>query len=162
MAKPKKKNLIIIGIFIVVVVIIVIASLARKKEGIKIQTETVSLGELISTVSGAAKIQPEVEVKISAKVSGQIIELKVKEGDWVQEGQILVQLDPEEYTAMMERSSSNLDYAKAGFNKAKNEYERAKKLHSDNLISDAELDGQRGFSRDLGSTLLELTSQKIC
>ncbi len=140
MAISKKKRMMIFGAFFIVVVAIVISTLARKKEGIKVQTEKVALGELTSTVSGAAKIEPEVEVKISAKVSGQITELYVKEGERVEKGQILVQLDPEEYTASMQRSRSNLDFARAGYNKAKNEYERAKKLHADNLISDAELE----------------------
>lgn len=140
MAKPKKRKILIPAIFLVVIVIIVIASLARKKEGIKVQTETVTRGKLVSTVSGAAKIQPEVEIKISAKVSGQIIALNVKEGDPVHTGEVLVQLDPEEYQASVEQSESNLNFARAGYNKAKNEYERSRKLHADNLISDAELE----------------------
>jgi len=155
MAKPKRKKFIIFGLFVLVIAVIIIASLARKKEGIKVQTETATQGKLVSTVSGAAKIQPEVEVKISAKVSGQIIGLNVKEGDWVQEGQVLVQLDPEEYTASVERSKSNLDYAKAGYNKAKNEYERAKKLHTDHLISDAELEIAKSTYEQSGSTVAQ-------
>jgi HlyD family secretion protein len=155
MAKTKKKKLIIFGLFVVVIAVIIIASLARKKEGIKVQTEKATCGKLIATVSGAAKIQPEVEVKISAKVSGQIITLNVKEGDWVHEGQVLVQLDPEEYTAAEERSKSNLDFAKAGYNKAKNEYERAQKLHTDHLISDAELEIAKSTYEQSGSTVAQ-------
>lgn len=140
MAKKNKKKLFIIAGFILVIAVIVIVSLSRKKEGIKIQTDMVSKGHLVATVSGPAKIQPEVEVKISAKVSGQIISLGVKEGDRVNKGQFLVQLDPEEYKAAVEQSESNLKFTEAGYEKALNEYERAKKLHKDNLISDAELE----------------------
>ncbi|MBN2103804.1 efflux RND transporter periplasmic adaptor subunit [bacterium] len=153
MAKSKKKKLIIFGIFILFVVFIVIATLARKKEGIKVQTEKVSRGRLVSTVSGPAKIEPEIEVKISAKVSGQIIKLGVNEGDSVSAGDFLVQLDPEEYKASVEQSQSNRDYAVAGYNKAKNEYERAKKLHADNLISDAELEIAKSTFEQAASTV---------
>jgi len=153
MAKSKKKKLIIFGIFIAVIAIIVIASLARKKEGIKVQTEKVGCGRLIATVSGPAKIEPEVEVKISAKVSGQIIRLGVHEGDSVDTGDFLVQLDPEEYRATVEQARSNRDYAVAGYNKAKNEYERSKKLHADNLISDAELEIAKSTFEQAESTV---------
>ena len=153
MANSKKKRLIIFGIFLLVILVIVIATLARKKEGIKIQTEKVSRGKLVSTVSGAAKIEPEVEVKISAKVSGQIMKLGVKEGDVVKEGDFLVRLDQEEYTAAVEQASSNLNFAKAGYDKSFNEYERAKKLYKDDLISDAELEIARSTYKQAESTV---------
>lgn len=153
MALSKKKKLLIFGIFILVIAVIVIATLVRKKEGIKVQTEKVSRGRLVATVSGPAKIEPEVEVKISAKVSGQIMKLGVEEGDSVATGDFLVQLDPEEYQASVEQARSNLDYAVAGYNKAKNEYDRSQKLHADNLISDAELEIARSTFEQSKSTV---------
>ena len=155
MAMSKKKKLIIFGAFIGFILLIVIATLARKKEGIKIQTDKVSQGRLTASVSGAAKIEPEVEVKISAKVSGQIIDLGVKEGDPVKTGDFLVQLDPEEYTAAVEQAKSNSDFAVAGYNKADSEYERAKKLHKDNLISDAELEIAKSTYEQSKSTVAQ-------
>jgi HlyD family secretion protein len=136
----KKKLFIFLGVVVVLLVIVVIN--LRKSSGgkVKVQTDKVTRGSITASVSGSAKIQPEVQVKISAKVSGQIMELGVQEGDDVNKGDFLVQLDPEFYRAAVEQAKSNLDYAKAGHEKALNEYERSKKLFADNLISNAELE----------------------
>jgi len=141
MEKSKKKKVFIFIGALIVLLIIVVANL-KKSSGasIKVQTDRVTRGNITASVSGSAKIQPEVQVKISAKVSGQIVKLGVEEGDYVKKGQFLVQLDPTYYKAAVEQTESSLEYAKAGFEKAKNEYERSKKLFADNLISKAELE----------------------
>ncbi|MBN1550807.1 efflux RND transporter periplasmic adaptor subunit, partial [bacterium] len=135
----KKKIFILIGI-VSILAIFVFANLQKKGQKTKIQAEKVIKGTITETVSGSARIQPEVQVKISANVSGQIVKLGVKEGDSVKEGQFLVQLDQEYYKAALEQTESNVAFAKAGYTKAKNEYERYKKLFDDNLTSEAELD----------------------
>lgn len=141
MKKPTRKKLFITVGIVVVILIIIVVNLKKSTAGkIKVQTDIVTRGKLVSSVSGSAKIQPEVQVKISAKVSGQIVKLGVKDGDDVKKDQFLVQLDPEYYRAAVEQTESNLRYAMAGFEKAKNEYERSKKLFRDNLLSQAELD----------------------
>ncbi len=141
MKKPKKRSIFIIIGIVVVLAVIVIANLKKSGgKGVTVQSVKVEQGELVSTVSGPAKIQPEIQVKISAKVSGQIVRMEVKEGQLVNKGDFLVQLDQEYYRAALEQSQSNLNYAKAGFNKAKNEYGRSKTLFKDNLISASELD----------------------
>jgi len=135
----KKKLLIIIGI-VVVLAVFIIANLNKQGQKTKVQTDKVTKGTIIETVSGSARIQPEVQVKISAKVSGQIIDLGVKEGDPVKEGQFLVQLDQEYYQAAVEQTESSLAFARAGYTKAENEFNRYKQLFEDNLTSEAELD----------------------
>ena len=140
MAKLKKKKLLIFVGAVVVLLIIIVRNLSMSGGEIKVQTEIVKRGDLEESVSGSAKIQPEVQVKISAKVSGQILELGVVEGDHVTEGQFLAQLDQEFYRSAVDQSSSNLNYARAGYEKALSEYERSKKLFNDNLISSAELE----------------------
>jgi len=141
MEKSKKKKLFIFIGALVVLLIIVVANLKKSSgQSIKVQTDKVTQGNITASVSGSAKIQPEVQVKISANVSGQIVKLGVEEGDYVKKGQFLVQLDPTYYKAAVEQTASSLKYAKAGFEKTKNEYERSKKLFADNLISKAELD----------------------
>ena len=136
----KKKLFIFIGVVIVIGIFVVVNLSKKGGGGIKVQTDKVTKGSITASVSGSAKIQPEIQVKISAKVSGQIMKLGVEEGDVVKQGQFLVQLDPEFYRAAVEQSKSNLDYAKAGFDKSFNEHERSKKLFDDDLISNAELE----------------------
>ncbi len=135
----KKKLFIFLGA-VIILAIIVVGNLKKSGHKITVQTEKVSRGRITATVSGAAKIQPEVQVKISAKVSGQIIELGAKEGDFVRKGQFLVQLDPVMYNAAKEQAQSNLNYAQAGFEKSRSEYTRAQALFKDNLISQSELE----------------------
>lgn len=141
MEKSKRKKIIIFAGVIVVLLIIVIGNLRKSGGGkVTVQTDKVIRGSITSSVSGPAKIQPEVQVKISAKVSGQIIRLGVEEGDYVKKGQFLVQLDEEYYRAAVDQTASNYRFAVAGFEKAKSEYDRSQKLFADNLISSAELE----------------------
>ncbi len=141
MEKSKKKRLFIfIGALLVIVFFLICANAKRRGGKLTVQTEKAAKGKVVATVSGPAKIQPEVQVKISAKVSGQILKLDVQEGDRVKKGQFLVQLDPEFYKAEAEQSSSSLKYSRAGFDKSKNDYERAKKLYDQQLTSASELE----------------------
>ncbi|MCL9808094.1 efflux RND transporter periplasmic adaptor subunit [Flavobacterium luminosum] len=102
---------------------------------------------IVETVSATGKIQPEVEVKISSEVSGEIIDLPVKEGQIVKKGDLLVRVNPELYVSGLKRSKSglsntkaNLSQADAQFNEAKASYERNKKLFEKGIISRAEWD----------------------
>ncbi len=140
MAKLAKKKLFIFIGAAVILLIFIVGNLMKSGGGIRIQTEKVVRGDLKESVSGSAKIQPEVQVKISAKVSGQIVQLGVAEGDNVTKGQFLVQLDPEFYRSAVDQSNSNLNFSKAGYEKALSEFERSQKLFNDNLISSAELE----------------------
>lgn len=140
MKKPANKKLYIFIGVAVVLAIIIVSNLRKSGPKVTVQTETVKRGRIVATVSGSARIQPEVQVKISAKVSGQIMELAVEEGDYVQKGQFLVQLDPVAYRAAVDQAQSNLDYAEAGYKKAESEYKRAQALFENNHSSNAELE----------------------
>jgi len=138
--KNKKKLFIFLGLLLVLVIIIILNS--TKKGGYKytVQTEKVVRGTITSFVSGSAKIQPEIQVKVSARVSAKLMELGVEEGDYVEKDQFLARLKQSDYKAAVEQARSNLRYAEAGYNKAESEYERSKTLYNDNLISEAELE----------------------
>jgi len=139
-----KRKLLIAIIAIVVVGGIVFVNLRRETGGkIEVQTALVRRSDVVQTVSGSGKIQPEVEVKISANVSAEIVRLHVKEGDRVSRGQVLVELDRTRYAAALERAKSNLRSAEASLTKAQSEYKRAQELHAKNLFSEAELESAR-------------------
>ena len=102
---------------------------------------------MFETVSATGKIQPEIEVKISSEVSGEIIALPVKEGQNVKKGDLLVRVNPELYTSGLNRSQAGLSNTKAGlsqadaqFKEAKASYERSKKLFEKGIISRSEWD----------------------
>jgi len=88
-------------------------------EGIRVQTTLVQKKTIIQTVSASGKIQPEVEVKISPDVSGEIVQLYVMEGDKVEKGELLLKIKPDTYQSMLERSEAALNTSKSALAKAK-------------------------------------------
>ena len=91
-------------------------------------------------VTGSGQIRPEVQVKVSARVAGKIIKLHAQEGDQVKKGQLLVELDQEQYLAAMDRSESTLLSMRATEKKLKSELIRAKDLYQKGLMSEAEFE----------------------
>lgn len=117
----------------------------EKKNGTEVEIAKVEQRTVVETVSATGKIQPEIEVKISSEVSGEIIVLPVKEGQNVKKGDLLVRVNPELYTSGLNRSQAGLSNTKAGlsqadaqFKEAKSSYERSKKLFDKGIISRAE------------------------
>lgn len=124
-----------------------------KEEGVKIDLVTVVKSTLTETVFASGKIQPEVEVKISSEVSGEVIELPIEEGQKVQKGDLLVKINPDIYLAAVNRSLASVNSTKAQVGSAKAQliesekiFNRNKKLYDQKVISDAEFDNvQRAF-----------------
>lgn len=152
----KKRTIWILIIFVVVALIFGIIAkkkgLIGKPEETKVATEKVTKRTIVEVVSASGKIAPESEVKLSPDVSGEIIELYVKEGDLIKAGQLLAKINPEIYLSNYDRtiaslntSQANLANAKAQlaqinsqFINAKSSYERNEKLYAQKTISDAE------------------------
>lgn len=147
----RKKILWFVGLIVVTLAVLVI----MKKKGVIggddgiIEVETAKADEItiIETVSATGKIQPEIEVKISSEVSGEIIDLPIKEGQVVKKGQLLVKINPDLYTSGYNRTISNLSGTKAGlsqadaaFKEAKASYDRSKTLFDKGIISKSEWD----------------------
>ncbi len=138
----KKKKKVIIGLAIgLVVVVIIVLNLTRSSEkALTVQAEKVKKGRITATVSAAGKIQPETEVDISANVSGKIVRMGIKEGDPVEQGQFLVQLDRNRYQALVDQAQAQLASAKARLVEAEAEYRRIKQLYDASLASEADLE----------------------
>ena len=147
----KKKIYILVGVVILLIIVLV----TLKSKGIiggnddSIQVETAKVDEItiVETVSATGKIQPEIEVKISSEVSGEIIALPVKEGQVVKKGDLLVKINPDLYTSGYNRTISNLSGSKAGlsqadatFKEAKASYDRSKTLFDKGIISKSDWD----------------------
>jgi len=146
---------IIIAAAAVVILIVVAAVLkGQHNEGTKIATEKVTRRTIIQTVSANGKIQPEKDIKISPYISGEVVELYVKEGDQVHKGDLLAKIDPEIYISQFDQSEAALNtqkanlansrarlaQVKANFENARLTYERQEKLFGQNVISKAEYD----------------------
>lgn len=121
--------------------------IGNKDEGKEVEVSKVLASTIVETVSATGKIQPEIEVKISPEVSGEIILLNVKEGQVVKKGDLLVKINPDLYTSSYNRSVSNLSGTKAGltqseasFKEAKANYDRNKTLYDKGVISKSDWD----------------------
>lgn len=158
----KRKKLIRIGIGLIVLLIIFMA-VARKMGWLgsgnltDVSAEKAQLRSITETVSANGKIQPEVEVKISPDVSGEVVELFVKEGDEVKAGDLLARIDPKIYASNYDRMLAGLNTQKANlansrarvaqvqaqYINAKASFERSEKLFREKAISASEFDAAK-------------------
>lgn len=147
----KKSIYIILGVVLVAIIALIAlkktGKIGNKEEGKEVTFTTVKPATITETVSATGKIQPEVEVKISSEVSGEIIELPIKEGQAIKKGQLLVRINPDLYESGVSRTSASMATAKAGLNQAeaqlkeaKANYNRNKTLFDKGVISKSEWD----------------------
>ncbi|HWC73641.1 MAG TPA: efflux RND transporter periplasmic adaptor subunit [Gemmatimonadales bacterium] len=110
-----KRNKVLLGggIGVLVVLLIVVSASAKRDKGIEVRFETVGRRDLVAAVTASGKIQPKKKVDISADITGRITKIAVREGDLVQKGQFLLQIDPTVYEANLERSSAAMSSAQA-------------------------------------------------
>lgn len=138
------------GAILLIIVLLLLSKagvLGNKEKGKEVEVAQVDAMTIIETVSATGKIQPEIEVKISSEVSGEIIDLPVKEGQVVKKGDLLVRINPDLYTSGLNRSVASLSGTKAGlsqadaqFKEAKANYERNKTLFEKGIISKSDWD----------------------
>ncbi len=159
MAKNNKKQIwIIIAVVALLVVITVLAINKSKDSGsTKVATEIVELRKLVETVSANGKIQPAKDIKISPYISGEVVELFVKEGEYVNKGDKLARIDPEIYIRAYEKTEASLNTTKANqanskarlsqsksqFIKAELDFKRSKTLWDKKVISDSDFESAK-------------------
>jgi HlyD family secretion protein len=144
-AKSKKKFVIFSVIAVAVIAVAVAASLKKSDPPVSVEMDKVARRTLIEKVVANGKIEPVLQVKISPEVSGEIIELAVKEGQHVQKGDLLVKIKPDNYLAASNSASASYNLAaanksisEANLEKARLEHERSSGLFKAKLISDSD------------------------
>ena len=147
----KKTTYYLIGAAVILVGTLLVLSkkgiIGNKDTSIEVEIAKVDTMTIVETVSATGKIQPEIEVKISSEVSGEIIALPVKEGQVVKKGDLLVKINPDLYTSGYNRTVAGLSQTKAGlsqadasFKESKSNYDRSKTLFDKGIISKSEWD----------------------
>ena len=147
----KKTIYILVGAAVALIGLLIVLSktgvIGNKDKGKSVEIANVNETTIVETVSATGKIQPEIEVKISSEVSGEIISLNVIEGQVVKKGDLLVKINPDLYTSGYNRTLSNLSGTKANlsqadasFKEAKANYDRNKTLFEKGIISKSDWD----------------------
>lgn len=145
----KKKLAIGGGIALAFAAAIGLSTAARRDRGVEVRLEEVKRRFLVATVTASGQIVPQRAVDISADITGRIVQIPVKEGDWVKKGDLLVRIDPSQYEAAVARAQAQLSsaeaaalQARANRDQAKRALDRALALREtdSNLVSDEQLE----------------------
>src|SRR6267378_3823967 len=112
--KLKRKPVLIgAAVLVAVALVSVMAMRGRGEKTPAVQTAKVGRQKIVQKVNGTGKIQPKTQVEISADVSAKITKLPVKEGDWVEKGKLLVELDRERYVAAVQSAEASVRSSEA-------------------------------------------------
>jgi HlyD family secretion protein len=150
----KKKTIWWIIGALVLVIILLIAFGGHKDEGIKVSAETATIRTITETVTASGKVYPEVEVKVSPDISGEVVDLLVEEGDTVKKGQVVARIYADIYATQRDQASAGvsqmeaqvsnakaqLGALKATLDQAENNYNRQKDLYAQKVISKLEFE----------------------
>ena len=142
--KSKKKAFIFSGLGLLLIVLVVLVVLGSKKDPvITVQTEKVARRTITQVVTATGKIYPEVQVIITPEVSGEVIELPVKEGQRVKKGMLLLNIKPDFYNAIRDQAAAGLASSRASLSRTESDYKRVKGLFAKELVSESELEISR-------------------
>ncbi len=183
----KNRKWIYIGLGILFIILVVAAVIKGKssKKGISVTISKVEKRTIKEVVAGSGKIYPEIEVKISSDVSGEIVRLMIKEGDSVKANQVLAIVNPDTYESIVERANASLNNSKAQLansrarilaniaqkeqiaaqlKTAKKSFERSKKLFEQSVIAESDyekaLSNFEGLQANLKSAEANIQSAK--
>src|SRR5215831_6913334 len=164
----KRKKMLIFGVIGLVLAGLTTAAILKKHDVvITVQTENVERRSLTEIVVANGKIQPVLQVKISPEVSGEIIELPVKEGQFVHKGDLILKIKPDFYFASRNQAEAGYKSslasqatAEANLRKATSDDKRGEELFTHKLISDADFDGLKA-SHDVAMAQLTNAERQV-
>jgi HlyD family secretion protein len=165
----KKFRNVLIGLVALVILAIVASKMGwvGKSKTVQVAVTKAEIKDVIETVSASGKIQPEIEVKLSPEVSGEIVELTVREGDLVKKGQLLCKIKPDILVSGYERTVASYNaqkatvasaqqqivQAEANFKNIESRFRRNETLFKDKVISASEFDAAQAEYLTAKSTL---------
>lgn len=149
----------------------IVANIAAKrgKKATEVRIDTVEPRDLVASVTASGQVQPQTKVDVAADISGRIVRLAVKEGQAVKKGQFLLEIDPQEYVAAVQRSEAALSasraqaaQARANLLQAQRNYERSAEIKktNTNLMSDEQLE-QLKTQVEVNQALLEAQNHNV-
>ncbi len=139
------------------------------KKGTEVRIEAVQKRDLVASVTASGQVTPRTKVDLSADITGKIVALNVKMGDMVNKGQLVLQIDPQQFESQVQRaeaalanSRARLAQARASLQQAQNNYQRSADIKKTNptLISDEQIE-QLKTTFEVNQALLEAASQDV-
>lgn len=139
------------------------------KKGTEVRVEAVEKRDLVASVTASGQVTPQTKVDLSADITGKIVALNVKMGDIVRRGQLVLQIDPQQFESQVQRaeaalanSRARLAQANANLQQAQNNYQRSADIKKTNatLISDEQIE-QLKTSFEVNQALLEAARQDV-
>ena len=157
MAANKNKTWLWIGLAFVLILVVLIVVVNKREDKVFVTVENSTSRDIVEMVTANGTIQPEVEVKISSEVSGEIINLYVKEGDSVKKGDLVLQINPDISESNVERAKASVNNARANLaaaearvtqararlQQAELNYKRSKKLFEEKVVPSSEFEQVR-------------------
>jgi HlyD family secretion protein len=174
MGKTTKYILIILGSLILLYIVLRVAGVVGKPDKTQVATEKAAVRDISETVSASGKIKPHVEVKISPEVSGEVVELPIKEGDVVKKGQLLCKIRPDILKSELDRAQAQYNTQKASignsaqilkqseatFENQQAIYKRDQALYKNKVLTEAEFDAAKA-SYNGAKAALEASKQNV-
>lgn len=157
------------GVLLVAIAIGGLTAAKRGNKAVEVRTEKVQRRDLVSSVTASGQVQPQLKVDLSSDITGKIVRLAVKEGQMVSKGQFLLQIDPQQAEAAVQRQDASLAASKAGMAQAQanllqaqKSYERTAAIKKSNptLISDEQLEQLR-TAVDVNKALYESARHQV-
>ena len=133
--KKKKLFRIILAITVLAIILAIIGKRVGwfgKEETFEVAIEKGGKRTITETITANGKVQPETEIKLTPEVSGEIVDLNVKEGEYVTKGELLVKIKPDIYVSAVDRARASLNSAKARLEQAEAQYLQSKLSHERN------------------------------
>ncbi|MBK8248778.1 MAG: efflux RND transporter periplasmic adaptor subunit [Gemmatimonadetes bacterium] len=168
MSKTARWSLIVVALVATGSIVANIAA-KRGKKATDVRIDTVEPRDLVASVTASGQVQPQTKVDVAADISGRIVRLAVKEGQAVKKGQFLLEIDPQEYVAAVQRSEAALSasraqaaQARANLLQAQRNYERSAEIKkaNTNLMSDEQLE-QLKTQVEVNQALLEAQNHNV-
>jgi HlyD family secretion protein len=166
----KKSKYVILGILVVAIGgVAAMAASKNSNKATEVRVEKIEKRDLVASVTASGQVRAQTKVDVAADITGRITRLAVKEGDNVQKGQLLLQIDPQEFEAALQRSEAQLANTKASFaqssanlQQAQNSYKRSQDIRASNpnLVSVQDLE-QLKTAVDVNAAVVEASRHNV-
>src|SRR6185503_7015374 len=166
----KKVKLSVFGVVgVIVIAVIAIGASKRGNKAVEVRIEDVESRDLVASVTASGQVRPQTKVDVSSDVAGKITKLSVKEGQMVQKGDFLLQIDPDQAQAAVLRSEAAVASAqaqnaqsRANLIQSQRAYDRSKAMKAANtqLVSDADMENLK-TSLDVNTAMVEASGHQV-